>query len=66
MSGKGDKPRPTDHGKYVDNWERIFGGKQGVSVSGSTPACGAGRAGSSPVPLTTGYVKKSENTNIDK
>jgi hypothetical protein len=28
MSGKGSKQRPTDKGKFDDNYERIFGKKK--------------------------------------
>lgn len=27
MSGKGSKQRPTDHKKFSDNYDRIFGKK---------------------------------------
>ena len=26
--GKGSTPRGTDHKKYTDNWEKIFGNKK--------------------------------------
>lgn len=26
--GKGDKVRPTDHNKYSEGWDRIYGKKQ--------------------------------------
>jgi len=26
--GKGSKQRPTDHKKFEDNWDRIFGKKE--------------------------------------
>lgn len=27
-NGKGDKPRPVDHKKYTENYDRIFGKKK--------------------------------------
>jgi len=26
--GKGSDPRPVDHGKYSENWDKIFGEKE--------------------------------------
>lgn len=28
LGGKGSKQRPTDHAKYSENWDRIFGKKE--------------------------------------
>ena len=32
--GKGSKRRPTDHKKFGDNWERIFGKKKCAKCGG--------------------------------
>jgi hypothetical protein len=33
--GKGSKQRPTDHKKFEDNWDRIFGNKKKEKQSAS-------------------------------
>ena len=46
-AGKGDKNRITNHKKYADNWEKIFGkGKKNEKTiddirGGSTKTCGS-------------------------
>jgi hypothetical protein len=33
--GKGSKQRPTDHEKYSNNWDTIFGKKKSVPMPGT-------------------------------
>ena len=34
--GKGDTMRPTDHAKYANNWELIWGKRDSSSTQGAT------------------------------